>query len=121
MESDELISKRNKNDKIYTHSEYNRAPTDFERGFYEALDFFQYIRCYFSIEVALGLWPPRNKGEERITYVVLEDGTKVIKWNSFWEKFKNTYERSPHKFYYALDSGNRKILYTWYKRNVNKE
>ena len=101
--------------------------TKFELGFHEAMDFLQYIGCYFNIAVANELWPPKNEYEKEHTY----DEKGVIVYNHFWSKYENIVQcsgeecdiktrgpDSPYKFYNSLDYNNRRVLYLWYKQSV---
>ena len=109
-----LVSITNKSDIVFDHNCYNRAATDFDRGFYEAVDFFQYVTCHFSIASAHKIWPPQSEWDKEHA---IEDG--LLKYNHFWKKYEEE-RRSPSKFYNRLDIGNKKLLYMWYKTNVNK-
>ena len=106
-----LVSTRNKNKHIFSHYPYGKTDSDFESGF------FSYIWTHFSIATAVELWPPTNEYEMKRTYSILDDGTKILEWNHFWEKFEIE-KRSPWKFYNSLDYGNKAVLYSWYKKNV---
>ncbi len=113
------ITTRNANNKIYNHWEYNKCASDFERGFYEAMDFMLYITSAFSIASAFEIWPPKSEYDIKYAYEILEDGTKILKNNHFWTKYKEE-RRDPSKFYRQLDVGNKSKLYMWYKTEMLK-
>jgi len=115
-----LVGKKNKSKYVLYHYPYRKDNSDFDAGFYEAMDMFKYMWTYFNIATCDELWPPVNDYDKNKAYDDLGDGKRLLKWNFFWEKFENG-GRSPWKFYDSLDHGNKLILYDWYKRNVKKE
>lgn len=131
------VAVRNKNKHIVTTSKYIETVGDFTMGFLEAMDFLQYIVCYFSISVAHELWPPRSEYDKNKAFELLEGGRKLLKYNYIWSKYismvncrnkidgkscdtKIKYTIGPYKFYESLDDGNKMLLYRWYKQSVNK-
>lgn len=124
-----LVCIKNKNRFVTSHFPSSPIDDSFTAGFLEATDFFQYIRCYFSIIVAYELWPPKGEYEQRLAF---KDGKLVF--NHFWSKYQATvncinkecnethqHNFGAYEFYDSLDYNNRQKLYNWYKRNVNKK
>ena len=117
-----LVYKKNQNKFVRYHETYNIQDDSFTAGFLEAMDFLQYVNCYFNIAVADELWRPQNEYDRQNNYEYQADDTKVLVRNHFWDKYKNGsgLANGPYIFYNSLDDTNKRILYNWYKRNVNK-
>lgn len=109
-----LVSVQNKDRRVRDCNPYDLHHTEFEMGFLEACDFFQYITCHFSIATAHKIWPPQSEYDRNRAL----DGTTIV-WNHYWDKFEVS-GRSSHGFYESLDVRNRMRLYIWYKMNVNR-
>ena len=114
-----LVGKKNKNKYIFCHYPHGKDNSDFEAGFYEAMDLFKYMWTHFSIATTDKLWPPKSEYDKKKAYGESDDDRKILKWNYFWEKYEYE-DRSPWKFYDSLDDGNKSVLYNWYKKNVKK-
>lgn len=115
-----LVGGKNKNRHIVSHYPYLEDDSDFNAGFFEAMDMFKYIWTYFSLFTCDELWPPKSDYDKNKAYQFLLDGKKILSWNFFWEKFENE-DRSPWKFYDSLDNENKSVLYAWYKKNIKKD
>ena len=93
-----LVVNKNRGKYVTTHYSSNKEDDLFTAGFLEAMDFMQYLVCWFSMASVSEIWPKN--------------------WMHFWNKFESQ-GKCVYKFYNALDFQNRATLYHWYKRRVN--
>jgi hypothetical protein len=114
-----LVATKNAGKIVRTHMTCGDSDDEFTAGFLEAMDFLQYVLCFFSLGVAHELWPPESTYDHEKAYEIAADGTKILVYNHFWDKYKHGgYANGPYVFYNALDDHNKAVLYRWYKRSV---
>jgi hypothetical protein len=110
-----LVSTHSKGRYPQTHITLIEKTDDFTLGFLTAMDFLQYVKSRFSISVACELWPPQSEYDKKKS---VKDG--ILVWNFFWEKYERA-RCGSREFYESLDYENRRILYNWYRREVDRK